>query len=131
MFSGNIIHSHDYKEPEPYANRRVLLVGAGASGLDLATQLSNITAKLVHSHHLQYNQPDFSTTYVKKPDIREFTENGVFFQDGTYEDIDDVIFCTGRHFWYTKSSVTQYHHLIGHELTYFSSIAKSYLLIQN
>ncbi|XP_013183012.2 senecionine N-oxygenase [Amyelois transitella] len=98
LFRGNIIHSHDYKEPEPYANRRVLLVGAGASGLDLATHLSNITSKLVHSHHLQYNQPNFSPTYVKKPDIKEFTSNGVIFQDGTFEEIDDVIFCTGYEF---------------------------------
>ncbi|KAM3962560.1 flavin-dependent monooxygenase FMO1 [Aphomia sociella] len=94
-FKGKIIHSHDYKEPEAYTNRRVLLVGAGPSGLDLAIHLSNITSKLVHSHHLSYNQPDFSSTYIKKPDIKYFTSDGVVFQDDSYEDVDDVIFCTG------------------------------------
>lgn len=91
-----MIHSHDYKEPEPYKNRTVLVVGAGASGLDMATHLCNITKKLVHSHHLVYNQPKFSDTYVKKPDIMAFTPTGVVFQDGTFEELDDVIFCTGN-----------------------------------
>lgn len=94
--TGSVIHSHDYKEPETYKDRRVLLVGAGASGLDLATQLHNITNKLLHSHHLVYNQPKFSDHYVKKPDIKAFTTNGVVFKDGTVEEVDDVIFCTGR-----------------------------------
>ncbi|KOB72889.1 Flavin-containing monooxygenase, partial [Operophtera brumata] len=68
--------SHDYREPAPFSDRRVLLVGAGSSGLDLAVQLSNVTARLLHSHHLQYNQPDLPDTYVKKPDILTFTPTG-------------------------------------------------------
>ncbi|KAL0869187.1 hypothetical protein ABMA27_007470 [Loxostege sticticalis] len=99
-FKGNIIHSHDYKDPEDYRNKRVLIVGAGPSGLDLAIHLSNITAKLVHSHHLRYHEPFFSDTYMKKPDIKMFTSNGVIFQDGSFEDVDNVIFCTGYGFTY-------------------------------
>ncbi|KAL4715975.1 hypothetical protein ACJJTC_013275 [Scirpophaga incertulas] len=94
-FNGKMIHSHDYKDPEDYRNHRVLVVGAGPSGLDLAIYLSNVTAKLLHSHHLKYNQPFFSDTYVKKPDIQKFTSNGVYFQDNSFEEIDDVIFATG------------------------------------
>ncbi|CAG9134047.1 unnamed protein product [Plutella xylostella] len=99
-FKGSMIHSHDYKEPEPYRNRRVLLLGAGPSGLDLATHLVNVTQKLVHSHHLVYNQPNFPKNYVKKPDIRAFTTDGVIFVDGSFEQVDDVIFCTGFDFDY-------------------------------
>ncbi|XP_037294204.1 senecionine N-oxygenase-like isoform X2 [Manduca sexta] len=94
-FRGNMIHSHDYKDPEDYRNHRVLVVGAGASGLDLATHLSNVTSKLVHSHHAMFNQPHFGDTYVRKPDIMAFTATGAIFQDGTFEELDDVIFCTG------------------------------------
>ncbi|CAG4953557.1 unnamed protein product [Parnassius apollo] len=95
LFKGNIMHSHDYKDAETFRDRKVLIVGAGASGLDLATQLVNVTTKLVHSHHLVYNQPNFPSKYVKKPDIEAFTSDGVVFQDGSFQDVDDVIFCTG------------------------------------
>lgn len=97
-FKGNVIHSHDYKEPEVYKGRRVLIVGAGASGLDLATHLTNVTSKLVHSHHLIWKQPFFSKDYINKPDIKAFTPNGVIFEDDSFEDIDDVIFCTGYNY---------------------------------
>ncbi|XP_047537225.1 senecionine N-oxygenase-like [Vanessa atalanta] len=100
VFNGSIIHSHDYREPETYKGRRVLLVGAGPSGLDLAGQLHNITAKLFHSHHLVYNQPKFSEHYFKKPDVEAFTMDGVVFKDGTIEEVDDVIFCTGYEFYH-------------------------------
>lgn len=75
----------------------MLVVGAGSSGLDLGVFLSNVTSKLVHSHHLVYNQPVLPETYVKKPDIMTFTPNGVIFNDGSFEEVDDVIFCTGKY----------------------------------
>ncbi|CAG9565400.1 unnamed protein product [Danaus chrysippus] len=87
--------TQDYRYPELFKNRKVLLVGAGPSGLDLALQLSNITSKLVHSHHLEYNEPYFSKSYIKKPDIKAFVSNGVIFKDMTFEDVEDVIFATG------------------------------------
>lgn len=80
-----------------YTNRRVLLIGAGPSGLDLALHLSNVTAKLVHSHHLKYNQPNFGENFVKKPDVKTFVPNGVIFEDGTFEEIDDIILATGNY----------------------------------
>ncbi|GBP65957.1 Senecionine N-oxygenase [Eumeta japonica] len=98
LFKGNIIHSHDYREAEPYRNRSVLIVGAGASGLDLSTQIVAVAKKLVHSFHLEFNQPAYPNTYIKKPDVRMFTSNGVVFEDDSFEEIDDVIYCTGYDF---------------------------------
>ncbi|VVD00854.1 unnamed protein product [Leptidea sinapis] len=90
VFKGPIMHSHDYRGPEPFKGKKVLLVGAGASGLDLATHLVNVTEKLVHSHHLKYNQPDFPKSYKKKPDMKVFLENGVIFNDDTFEDAEYI-----------------------------------------
>lgn len=42
MFTGQIIHSHTYRKPEPFTGKRVLCIGAGPSGLDLALQLSGV-----------------------------------------------------------------------------------------
>jgi putative flavoprotein involved in K+ transport len=40
-FGGPILHSADYRNPGPYANRRVLVVGAGNSAAEIATDLAD------------------------------------------------------------------------------------------
>ncbi|XP_075982722.1 senecionine N-oxygenase-like isoform X2 [Anticarsia gemmatalis] len=97
-FKGKIMHSHDYKDAEAFRDQRVLLIGAGASGLDLAVQLANVTSRLFHSHHLSYNQPEFSPNYAKKPDVLYFTATGALFSDESTEDFDVVILCTGYNY---------------------------------
>ncbi len=37
-FSGQLIHAHDYKTPEILSGRRVLVIGAGNSGCDIAVE---------------------------------------------------------------------------------------------
>ncbi len=39
-FGGRIMHSVDYRRPEPFAGQRVLVVGAGNSAADIATELA-------------------------------------------------------------------------------------------
>lgn len=34
---------------------------------------------------------------VQKVDIKEVLEDGVVFQDGSYERIDSILYCTGKH----------------------------------
>lgn len=41
-FKGEISHSHTYRKPEPFTGKRVLCIGAGPSGLDLALQISAV-----------------------------------------------------------------------------------------
>ncbi len=38
-FSGELVHSSDYRNPEPYAGRDVLVVGTGNSGAEIAVDL--------------------------------------------------------------------------------------------
>lgn len=33
---------------------------------------------------------------VQKVDIKEVVENGVIFQDGSYEQVDSILYCTGK-----------------------------------
>lgn len=44
---------------------------------------------------------------VQKVDIKEVVENGVIFQDGSYEQIDSILYCTGKKI---ISSFDSYHY---------------------
>lgn len=44
-FSGRMRHSHDYETSEGLADRRVLVVGIGNSGVDIACESSRVAAK--------------------------------------------------------------------------------------
>uniref|UniRef100_UPI000B4DAFE4 dimethylaniline monooxygenase [N-oxide-forming] 5-like n=1 Tax=Lonchura striata TaxID=40157 RepID=UPI000B4DAFE4 len=45
-FEGWYLHSRDYKNPQPFLGKRVIVVGVGNSGIDIAVELSH-TAKQV------------------------------------------------------------------------------------
>ena len=41
-FAGEFTHSHHYKKAAPYRDKRVLVIGAGNSGCDVAVEVSRI-----------------------------------------------------------------------------------------
>jgi len=112
-FEGNIIHSHNFRKPdceEFYG--RTLFVGSRWSGLDLLYQF-------VDNKRLG-GEVDFNQIFITVPDpdylscsdnFKPFFENGrikikkgkdlhfsgknVIFEDGSEEEIDTVLFCTG------------------------------------
>jgi thioredoxin reductase len=45
VFTGEQLHSHDYRTPEPFAGRRVLVLGIGNSACDIATECSRVAAR--------------------------------------------------------------------------------------
>ncbi len=47
-FSGQLIHAHDFHAPESFAGKRVLVVGSGPSGVDIAVALVGHAAKPVY-----------------------------------------------------------------------------------
>jgi dimethylaniline monooxygenase (N-oxide forming) len=55
-FSGEAIHSRDYRIPDPYAGKRVVVVGAGQSALDIAAEVSTVADRTIlacrRSHHI-------------------------------------------------------------------------------
>lgn len=40
-FTGQIVHAATYREPSPFVGRRVLVVGAGSTGLEIAHQIAH------------------------------------------------------------------------------------------
>lgn len=45
-FKGKTYHSREYKGPEGFKGKRVLVVGLGNSGCDIATELSHTAAQV-------------------------------------------------------------------------------------
>src|SRR4029450_3445988 len=46
---GEASHSHDYRTPEPFTGRHVLVVGAGQSAAEIAVEVSNVAARTLMS----------------------------------------------------------------------------------
>lgn len=48
-FAGQYLHAHAYRVPEPFADKRVLIIGPGNSGVDIAADICSVTRHTVLS----------------------------------------------------------------------------------
>nr|TKW30950.1 hypothetical protein SEVIR_2G072900v2 [Setaria viridis] len=101
------LHSHSYREPEPFRGEVVVVVGCGASGLDIAMELCGVAnevylaAKSVED--AARPPPAVSKMLANHADIRrhppvdQLCDDGttVAFADGSRAAADAVIYCTG------------------------------------
>ncbi len=46
-FPGDLIHAVDYREPSAYAGKRVLVVGSGNTGAEIAVELTEVAAEVI------------------------------------------------------------------------------------
>jgi putative flavoprotein involved in K+ transport len=46
LFAGELLHVRDYRGPEPFRGRRLLVVGAGNSGKDVAVAAVGVAAEV-------------------------------------------------------------------------------------
>ncbi|XP_049737204.1 flavin-containing monooxygenase 2 isoform X2 [Elephas maximus indicus] len=126
-FKGQYFHSRQYKHPEGFEGKRILVIGMGNSASDIAVELSKKAAQLQdlsvkskwggtysrvleHSRVQRYLMKEPVTNddlpsrvlygAIKvKSRVKELTETSAIFEDGTVEeDIDVIIFATGYTF---------------------------------
>lgn len=93
LYGGNVLHTHSYRTADIFKGETVLVVGSGSSGVDVSYFVSKTAAKTTISFH----DPTriIPSGIYKKSDIRELTENGAIFDDGTEENFTVIIFATG------------------------------------
>ncbi|WPH01582.1 Hypothetical protein R9X50_00443000 [Acrodontium crateriforme] len=96
----SISHSKYYRSPEPYANKKVIVVGNSASGIDISAQIQPICKHplLLSQKSESFLVNETSASKIDKPPIAEYVvENRtVKFADGTIErDVDAILYCTG------------------------------------
>ncbi|KAK6166661.1 hypothetical protein SNE40_023301 [Patella caerulea] len=100
VFQGHQIHSHDYREPGFFKDKKVVCLGAGASGVDIAIDISTQAEQVTLSHNKLWITSPFPGNIKQKPGIKHLSEKSVTFRDGTIEDADIVLYCTGYRFVY-------------------------------
>lgn len=94
---GRVLHAKYYDLPTTYAGKRVLLIGGGPSGIDIATQLSRIAGCRVF---LSTRSP---VSFTFNNNVEFVSEVNSIERDGTItlcdgkmlRQIDSLILCTG------------------------------------
>jgi len=98
-----ITHSKIYRSPESFTDKKVIVVGSGASGLDIGTQISFVSKKPLLCSVRSPLPQKFGQAKEEVPPIAEYLveEKGVRFEDGRIEkDIDAIVYCTGYFYSY-------------------------------
>ncbi|KAF7283948.1 hypothetical protein GWI33_022774 [Rhynchophorus ferrugineus] len=97
LFAGDIEHSHNFRNPEKFRAKRVLVIGAGPSGLDLTLHISSVAKYVVLSHHLpQPIKTKYPPNVQMKPDVKCITDcKKIQFVDDSCDSFDYILLCTG------------------------------------
>jgi len=102
---GAISHSKMYRRPKPFTNKKVIVVGNSASGVDIASQIAAVSKQpLLNSTRSSSAVTSEAGICEIVPEISEFLpqahgKRAVRFADGRVEkDIDAILFCTGYYY---------------------------------
>ncbi|KAM3409666.1 hypothetical protein ACQJBY_002130 [Aegilops geniculata] len=98
---GKQMHSHNYRIPEPFRDQIVVVVGLGASGIDIAREISQVT-KEVHiasrqnEHRLGKISIDPYLNVWMHAEVDCIQEDGqVRFAEGAAVAAEVILYCTG------------------------------------
>ncbi|XP_069073350.1 uncharacterized protein [Pleurodeles waltl] len=97
-FQGLILHSHAYRCPEPFTDKTVVVLGAGPSGVDIALEICTVAKQVILSHRNTLLKCPLPTNLQQAPAVQDFSPNCVCFQDGSLQQADAFIFCTGYNY---------------------------------
>ncbi|XP_032679396.1 flavin-containing monooxygenase FMO GS-OX-like 3 isoform X2 [Odontomachus brunneus] len=104
-FNGDCIHSHQYRLPEIYAGKKVCILGASWSGIDIALEVAQHADKVYLSHNLP--EPIDFKTFVnieQKTGVASIQRDLFTFLDGSSTEVNSFIYCTGYEFTYSFMS---------------------------
>ncbi|XP_030828992.1 flavin-containing monooxygenase FMO GS-OX-like 2 isoform X1 [Strongylocentrotus purpuratus] len=94
-FSGQILHSHNYRHPETFKDQSILIVGAGSSGMDIAVDLSPHAKQVVISHWKPRFKTPLPSNVKEVQAIKSVGKTEVEFLDGCKDTFDSIVFCSG------------------------------------
>lgn len=101
-FPKRVLHAHDFRDALEFKGKDILLVGGSYSAEDIGTQCYKYGAKSVtisyRSQPLGYDWPD---NIKEVPLVTRFSGDRAFFTDGSSQQFDAVIMCTGYLFHFS------------------------------
>ncbi|MEH6556626.1 MAG: FAD-dependent oxidoreductase [Oceanicoccus sp.] len=96
-FSGKLMHSHNYRSPAEFANKRVVLLGTAASGVDIAREIATVSDQVYWCGN-SFSEVSFdsSSGVHRYPAPQEFDGSAIHFRNApALNDVDYFIYCTG------------------------------------
>lgn len=91
-----VIHTHSYREPEDYVDQKVLIIGAGMSGRDIALDLSKSCTEVYISNRGNSFTSKFPSNVHEMPSIVKLREDAtVDFSNSQSIQVDSVLIATG------------------------------------
>ncbi|GIY52617.1 flavin-containing monooxygenase FMO GS-OX-like 4 [Caerostris darwini] len=99
-FKGLLIHSHDYREPEDFKNMKVVVLGAGASGIDIAIEVSRVAKEVILSHNTPPKTCPLPDNTKQEKGIESMSKSSVTLIGGKHYECDAIIICTGYLYHY-------------------------------
>lgn len=108
-FNGRIMHAHDFRDAVEFKGKRVLIIGTSYSAEDIGSQCWKYGCQSVTVSHrtapMGYNWPD---NWNEVPLLQKVQGNTAIFKDGSSEEVDAIILCTGykHHFPFMADDLT-------------------------
>ncbi|XP_015697074.2 flavin-containing monooxygenase FMO GS-OX-like 2 isoform X2 [Oryza brachyantha] len=98
-WKGKQIHSHNFRTPEPFQDQIVVVVGLGASGVDIAREISKVSKEV---HIASRYTPDklgrvemYQNVWLHS-EVDCIQDDGqVRFSEGSAVAADTILYCTG------------------------------------
>jgi thioredoxin reductase len=106
-FSGKVIHSHNYRDPEAFKGQRVAVFGVSASGVDIAREIASEAAEVYWCGDTFNRLEGKSMTDPTLKNLHLFScpteidnEGLLAFEKNQPQPIDSFIYATGYHYDY-------------------------------
>ena len=102
-FRGTVMHAVEYDDPNDYAGKTVLCIGARASGGDIAREIGSVAHRVYLSDSTCDMREEYGNNVIRMPRTTSvgsdgevhFTTAGGGDEEWTANDVDVIIFCSG------------------------------------
>ena len=107
-FNGRVLHAHDFRDALEFKGQDILIIGTSYSAEDIGSQCYKYGAKSITCSHrtgpMGFRWPD---NWTEVPLLTHVSKNTCEFKDGSSQEIDAIIMCTGylHHFPFLPDSL--------------------------